>query len=95
MFGHNLGFTYFNPGIKNFRHAVALDERRTKFRPFQRHHLDDDVNDQTKSKTGPLEMGGKLSSDQERSRREDIEKFEGAYREVWFVGGHGGKKTVL
>lgn len=33
LFGRHFGFTRHNPGIKIFRHAVALDERRIKFLP--------------------------------------------------------------
>lgn len=33
LFGRHLGFTRSNPGIRTFRHAVALDERRRRFQP--------------------------------------------------------------
>lgn len=33
LFGLHLGYTRWNPSILTFRHAVSLDERRTKFQP--------------------------------------------------------------
>lgn len=92
VFGHNAGFTFFNPGIQSFRHAVALDERRSKFRPFQRH---------TPEKGDEEAIDPWIDRLNENKRRqwretgfgEDWERnmFETNHREVWFAGCHSGE----
>lgn len=95
MIPKRLPFTTFNTHVKAFRHALALDEHRVRFKPnfFNRPTHEE------------LELGLKWGEvpknvDRKPHRRRNLREFERQYgrggshqtdvKEVWFAGCHCG-----
>lgn len=83
VFGRGLPFTSTNYCIKNFRHAMALDERRARFK----------VNHWCWCKPED-EKGSGRNLGRKAVRKGHEEDWEGEHevetdvKEVWFAGGH-------
>lgn len=77
--GKELPFTKHSAGIKVFRHALSLDERRAKFTQFRWHWA---INKETKLgvKKGDMPKAGGTAG---KARGTNV-------RELWFAGCHSG-----
>jgi hypothetical protein len=100
MIPKRLPFTTFNTHVKAFRHALALDEHRVRFKPnfFNRPTHEE------------LELGLKwgeirTKADRKPHRRKTLRELERQYtqggshqtdvKEVWFTGCHCGTWSLL
>ena len=100
-----LPFTRYNPALKTFRHAVALDERRIKFSPYLYRGATPTTTaqeDVPASSTTPHRKGKHPNRDE---REEEVyQKYlefhpERAKQptdalEVWFAGCHSGERDI-
>ena len=70
-------FTRYNTAVKTFRHAVALDEHRAKFKPVHWHAPNQSHRKVTNIPTGEVAM-----KDLEKTYAEDEEREDGKKRET-------------
>jgi uncharacterized protein (DUF2235 family) len=82
VFGKKLPFTSTNYCIKHFRHAMALDERRARFKVNHWCWCKPE-NDQGSGKAGRKSV--REGHEEEWKDEHDVETD---VKEVWFAGGH-------
>ena len=84
--GSKLPFTASNYGIKHFRHAMALDERRARFKVNHWHRIRPECDQGSGITLGKSVRRGHESDNDALSGTEE----ETDVKEVWFAGGHVG-----
>ncbi|KZS92724.1 hypothetical protein SISNIDRAFT_385538, partial [Sistotremastrum niveocremeum HHB9708] len=90
-----LPFTDENRGIRVFRHALSLDERRIRFQPNHFHNPPRKTTDSQANESGPshkttgtLHQRDALTGKKVDPKAENTAWDETDHKEVWFAGGH-------
>ena len=103
MIPYTLPLMLSNTSLRYFRHAIALDERRARFKANYWHRLQD--NKQKGTKIGEMPRSNQhhpqyySSHDRDRDTEMSSEEKDRPratdVREVWFAGCHSGTRNRL
>ena len=92
LLGKKLPFAATNYGIRIFRHAMALDEHRARFKVAHWQRMPNDDDDETSSTPSWTKKKKRIVKSHGHIWKE-VEDVETDVKEVWFAGCHVSAKS--